>query len=58
MQTDIVVELADGVYPLAAPLTFATADSGTSGHTITWQGSDRCSPGAVRSRTGHWLVSH
>ena len=44
MQTDIVVELADGVYPLTATLTFDDADSGTNGHTITWQAASGAHP--------------
>ena len=58
MQTDIVVELADGVYPLAAPLTFATADSGTSGHTITWQAATGAHPvlSGAKQVTG-WAAS-
>jgi hypothetical protein len=58
MQTDIVVELADGVYPMAAPLTFTTADSGASGHTITWQAAAGAHPvlSGGKQITG-WAVS-
>lgn len=34
---DVVVDLAGGIYRLAAPLTFTSADSGRNGHTVTWQ---------------------
>jgi ricin-type beta-trefoil lectin protein len=34
---DVVVQLAGGTYRLSAPLTFTNADSGQSGHTVTWQ---------------------
>ncbi|WP_223199455.1 ricin-type beta-trefoil lectin domain protein [Solihabitans fulvus] len=34
---DVVVQLAGGTYRLSAPLTFASADSGQGGHTVTWQ---------------------
>ena len=44
MSGDFVVELADGVYRLAAPLSFTAADSGTSGHTITWQAATGAHP--------------
>ncbi|HEX7597278.1 MAG TPA: hypothetical protein VF518_03625, partial [Polyangia bacterium] len=57
-QGDIVVELADGVYPLAAPLTFTGADSGANGHTITWQAAAGAHPvlsGA--KRITEWAVS-
>lgn len=39
---DIVVELADGRYPLGRPLTFDPRDSGRNGHVIIW----RAAPGA------------
>jgi hypothetical protein len=58
MQTDIVVELADGVYPLTATLTFTDADSGTNSHTITWQAADGAHPvlSGAKQITG-WAVS-
>lgn len=34
---DVVVELADGVYRLRAPLHFGAADSGKNGHTVVWR---------------------
>jgi hypothetical protein len=37
MGGNIVVQLAGGTYRLSSPLTFTGADSGTNGHTITWQ---------------------
>jgi hypothetical protein len=58
MTGDLVVELADGTYRLAAPLVFAAADSGTNGHTITWQAAAGAHPvlSGGRSVTG-WTVS-
>jgi len=58
MQTDIIVELADGAYPLTAPLTFFDADSGTNGHTITWQAGTGAHPvlSGGKQITG-WAVS-
>ena len=44
MQADTVVELADGTYRLTAPLVFTAADSGTSGHPITWQAATGAHP--------------
>jgi hypothetical protein len=44
MSSDIVVELADGIYRLTAPLVFTAADSGANGHTITWQGATGAHP--------------
>jgi hypothetical protein len=41
---DITVEMADGVYPLAAPLVFTAADSAANGHTITWQAASGAHP--------------
>ncbi len=58
MQADITVTLADGVYRLTAPLMFTAADSGTNGHTITWQAASGAHPvlsGAVPV-TG-WTIS-
>ncbi|MFD7902551.1 RICIN domain-containing protein [Kitasatospora sp. NPDC059747] len=37
MSDDIVVNLRGGTYPLTAPVTFGTADSGTNGHTVVYQ---------------------
>jgi hypothetical protein len=58
MSGDLVVELGDGTYRLAAPLVFTTADSGTNGHTITWQAAPGAHPvlSGGRSITG-WSVS-
>jgi hypothetical protein len=44
MSDDIVVQLADGVYRLSAPLSFTAADSGTNGHTVTWQAAPSAHP--------------
>ena len=58
MTADIVVQLADGTYRLAAPLLFTAADSGTNGHTITWQAASGAHPvlSGGKSITG-WTVS-
>ncbi|WP_405624493.1 RICIN domain-containing protein [Streptomyces sp. NBC_01396] len=37
MSDDIVVNLRGGTYPLTAPITFGTSDSGTNGHTVVYQ---------------------
>ncbi|MET7687006.1 RICIN domain-containing protein [Streptomyces sp. NPDC005483] len=37
MSDDIVVNLRGGTYSLTAPITFGTSDSGTNGHTVTYQ---------------------
>ncbi|WP_369231004.1 RICIN domain-containing protein [Streptomyces sp. R21] len=37
MSDDIVVNLRGGTYPLTAPVTFGTSDSGTNGHTVVYQ---------------------
>ena len=56
--TDLVVELADGVYPLSAPLVFTAADSAANGHTITWQAASNAQPvlSGGKPITG-WTVS-
>ena len=58
MQSDIVVELADGAYPLAATLTFTATDSGANGHTVTWQAAAGAHPvlSGGKQITG-WAVS-
>ena len=58
MNRDFLVELADGTYRPAAPLVFTAADSGTNGHTITWQAATDARPvlSGGRSITG-WTVS-
>jgi hypothetical protein len=58
MTADVVVELADGTYRLAAPLVFTAADSGKNGHTITWQAAAGAHPvlSGGKSITG-WAVS-
>ena len=58
MNADLVVNLADGTYRLAAPLVFTGADSGTNGHTITWQAASGAHPvlSGGKSITG-WAVS-
>ncbi|WP_330292737.1 RICIN domain-containing protein [Streptomyces sp. NBC_00576] len=37
MADDIVVNLRGGTYPLTAPISFGTSDSGTNGHTVVYQ---------------------
>ncbi len=44
MTGDIVVQLADGVYRLNAPLRLTAADSGTGGHTVIWQAAPSAHP--------------
>jgi hypothetical protein len=44
MNGNLVVELADGTYRLTAPLVFTAVDSGTNGHTITWQAATGAHP--------------
>jgi hypothetical protein len=44
MQGDLVIELADGVYPLKAPLLFTAEDSGSGGHTVIWQAAKGAHP--------------
>jgi hypothetical protein len=57
-QTDVIVELADGVYPLAAPLVFTAADSGANGHQVIWQAATGAHPmlSGGKRITG-WAVS-
>jgi hypothetical protein len=42
--SDVVVELADGTYSVAAPLVFTDADSLAGGHTVSWQGATNAHP--------------
>ena len=44
MTGDLAVQLADGVYRLSAPLRFTAADSGTNGHTVSWQAAPSAHP--------------
>ncbi|KOV74476.1 hypothetical protein ADL01_17735 [Streptomyces sp. NRRL WC-3618] len=44
MSDDIVVNLRGGTYPLTAPITFGTGDSGTNGHTVVYQAYNGESP--------------
>ena len=41
---DVTVVLADGVYPLSAPLVFTQADGGQKGFTVTWQAAPQAHP--------------
>jgi hypothetical protein len=58
MSDDIVVQLADGVYRQSSPLRFTAADSGTNGHTVTWQAAPGAHPtiSGARAVTG-WSVA-
>ncbi|WP_308170042.1 RICIN domain-containing protein [Acrocarpospora catenulata] len=58
MSGDIVVELADGVYRLAAPLRLTAADSGNNGYTVKWQAAAGARPAisGARAVTG-WSVA-
>ncbi|MEV0200437.1 RICIN domain-containing protein [Nonomuraea sp. NPDC050691] len=58
MSGDIVVELADGVYRLSAPLRLTAADSGNNGHTVTWQAAAGARPviSGARAVTG-WSLA-
>ena len=58
MSDDIVVQLADGVYRLSAPLRFTAADSGTNGRTVVWQAAPSARPviSGARAVTG-WSVA-
>jgi chitodextrinase len=53
MQHDIVVQLADGTYPLSQPLTFTAADSGSNGHQVRWLAA----PGAHPVLSGGKTIS-
>ncbi|MFC5668452.1 RICIN domain-containing protein [Kitasatospora misakiensis] len=44
MSDDIVVNLRGGTYPLSAPITFGTSDSGTNGHAVVYQAYNGESP--------------
>ncbi len=39
LTADLVVHLAAGEYPLAAPLVLDASDSGSNGHRVIWQGA-------------------
>ncbi|QFU89875.1 RICIN domain-containing protein [Amycolatopsis sp. YIM 10] len=58
MSGDIVVELADGVYRLSAPLRFTAADSGNNGHRVEWRAAPSARPvlTGARAVTG-WSVA-
>ncbi|WP_079063494.1 right-handed parallel beta-helix repeat-containing protein [Streptacidiphilus griseoplanus] len=51
MDRDIEVRLADGTYPLDAPLTLGAADSGRDGHTVTWTAEPGAHPVLSGGRT-------
>jgi hypothetical protein len=58
MTGDIVVQLADGVYRLSAPLRFTAADSGTNGYRVVWQAAPSARPvfSGARAVTGWTLL--
>ncbi|MFC6081657.1 RICIN domain-containing protein [Sphaerisporangium aureirubrum] len=58
MSGDIVVELADGVYRLSAPLRLTAADSGTNGYSVRWQAAANARPviSGARAVTG-WSLA-
>ena len=58
MSDDIVVQLADGVYRLSAPLRLTAEDSGTNGHTVVWQAAPSARPviSGARAVTG-WTLA-
>ncbi len=58
MSGDIVVQLADGVYRLSAPLRFAAADSGSNGYRVVWQAAPSARPviSGARAVTG-WSLA-
>jgi Ricin-type beta-trefoil lectin domain len=58
MTDDVIVQLADGVYRLSAPLRFTALDSGTNGHTVVWQAAPSARPviSGARAVTG-WSVA-
>jgi hypothetical protein len=55
---DLVVELADGTYRLAAPLRFGPADSPADGHRVTWTAAPGAHPvlSGARRVTGWQLT--
>ncbi|MFI6318819.1 RICIN domain-containing protein [Nonomuraea sp. NPDC050556] len=58
MSGDIVVELADGVYRLPAPLRLTAADSGNNGYQVIWQAAPSAHPviSGARAVTG-WSLA-
>ncbi|OLF15035.1 hypothetical protein BU204_24170 [Actinophytocola xanthii] len=58
MSGDVVVELAGGVYRLAAPLRITAADSGNNGHRVVWRAAPSARPvlSGARAVTG-WSVA-
>ncbi len=58
MSGDIVVELADGVYRLSAPLRLTAADSGNNGYRVVWQATPSARPviSGARAVTG-WSLA-
>jgi hypothetical protein len=58
MQNDVIVDLADGVYALTAPLVFTAADSGDNGHQVIWQAATGAHPtlSGAKPVTG-WALS-
>src|SRR5690242_14018173 len=50
MSGDIVVQLADGVYRLSAPMRFTATDSGANGNTVRWQAAPSAHPAISGAR--------
>ena len=50
MSGDIVVQLADGVYRLPAPLRLTAEDSGTNGYSVVWQAAPSARPAISGAR--------
>nr|WP_229806086.1 lectin [Microbispora rosea] len=58
MSGDIIVQLADGVYRLSAPLRLTAADSGGNGYQVVWQAAPSARPviSGARAVTG-WTLA-
>jgi hypothetical protein len=58
MSGDIVVELADGLYRLSAPLRLTAADSGNNGYRVVWRAAPSARPviSGARAVTG-WSLA-
>ncbi|MEU7577279.1 right-handed parallel beta-helix repeat-containing protein [Streptomyces sp. NPDC041068] len=63
---DVRIELAGGTYELSAPLKLGAADSGRSGHTVTWAAAPGADPvlsggrtveGWARNSDGTWTAA-
>ena len=52
LTADLTVHLAPGVFRMAQPLALTSADSGSNGHKVIWQGSDGTELSGGRQVTG------